>query len=47
MLVRVYLYNGFVSADLLGHILNSALCVQGHEVPQSPCGDDWKGILFS
>ena len=41
-----YHHNGFVATHALGHI-NSTLCAQVHELPQSPCGDNQEGPLLS
>ena len=44
-----YHYNGFVATHALGHMMydNHTSCAQVHELPQSHCGDNREGILFS
>ena len=42
-----YHYNGFVATHALGHMMNRASCAQVHELPQSHCGDNREGTLFS
>ena len=47
-----YHHNGFVATHALGHMMCGyvrwcTLCAQVHELPQSHCGDNWKGTLFS
>ena len=43
-----YHHNGFVATHTLGHMMYpSASCAQVHELPQSHCGDNRKGTLFS
>ena len=39
-----YHYNGFVATHALGHMMYD---FQVHDLPQSNCGDNWEGILFS
>ena len=39
-----YHHNGFVATHALGHRTS---CAQVHELPQSHCGDNWEGTLFS
>ena len=41
-----YHHNSFVATHALGH-MNRASCAQVHELPQSHCGDDREGTLFS
>ena len=41
-----YYHNGFVATHALGH-MNRTSCAQVHELPQSHCGDNWGGTLFS
>ena len=38
-----YHHNGFVATHALGHMMYA----QVHELPQSHCGDNREGILFS
>ena len=40
-----YHHNGFVATHALGHSCTS--CAQVHELPQSHCGDNREGTLFS
>ena len=47
-------HNGFVATDALGHMMYGCAqvpkcmsCAQVHELPQSHCGDDREGTLFS
>ena len=40
-----YHHNGFVATHALGHMGTS--CAQVHELPQSHCGDNREGTLFS
>ena len=40
-----YHHNGFVATHTLGH--NRTSCAQVHELPQSHCGDNREGTLFS
>ena len=49
-----YHHNGFVATHALGHMMygssvrfNRTSCAQVHELPQSHCGDNWEGTLFS
>ena len=42
-----YHHNGFVATDALGHMMNRKSCAQVHELPQSHCGDNREGTLFS
>ena len=52
-----YHHNGFVATHALGHNLtlkrvscascNRTSCAQMHELPQSHCGDNREGTLFS
>ena len=46
-----YHRNGFVATHALGHLgtlgHNRASCAQVHELPQSLCGDNREGTLFS
>ena len=44
-----YHHNGFVAAHALVTQLNSncTSCAQVHELPQSHCGDNREGTLFS
>ena len=46
-----YHHNGFVATHALGHLgtwaLNRTSCAQVHELPQSHCGDNREGTLFS
>ena len=39
-----YHHNGFVATHALGHMMYGA---QVHELPQSHCGDNREGTLFS
>ena len=39
-----YHHNGFVATHALGHTMS---CAQVHELPQSHCGDNREGTLFS
>ena len=41
----VYHVNGLVATHALGHIRTS--CAQVHELPQSHCGNNREGTLFS
>ena len=41
-----YHHNGFVATHALGHIYRTS-CAQVHELPQSHCGDNREGTLFS
>ena len=41
-----YHHNGFVETHALGHMIYGS-CVQVHEFPQSHCGDNREGTLFS
>ena len=41
-----YHHNGFVETHALGH-MNRTSCAQVHEFPQSHCGDNREGTLFS
>ena len=50
-------HNGFAATHALGHMMYSCAqvhdvqlctsCAQVHELPQSHCGDDREGTLFS
>ena len=40
-----YHHNGFVATHALGHMMYG--CAQMHELPQSHCGDNREGTLFS
>ena len=42
-----YHHNGFVATHALGHMMNRTSCAQVHELPQSHCGDNLEGTLFS
>ena len=46
-----YHHNGFVATHALGHMMygctSCASCAQVHEFPQSHCGDNREGTLFS
>ena len=42
-----YHHNDFVASHALGHMMNRTSCAQVHELPQSHCGDNWEGTLFS
>ena len=51
-----YHHNGFVTTHALGHMMygctqalghNRTSCAQVHELPQSHCGDNREGTLFS
>ena len=46
MLPPGYHHNGFVATDALGHMMY-IMCAQVHELPQSHCGDNREGTLFS
>ena len=39
-----YHHNSFVATHALGHRTS---CAQAHELPQSHCGDNREGTLFS
>ena len=41
-----YHHNGFVATHALGHMMYGS-CAQVHELPQSHCGDNREGTLFS
>ena len=41
-----YRHNGFVATHALGHMMYGS-CAQVHELPQSHCGDNREGTLFS
>ena len=47
----VYHHSGFVATHALGHmmhgLMNSTSCGQVREVPQSHCGNQLEGILYS
>ena len=42
-----YHHNGFVATHALGHMKYGSSCAQVHELPQSHCGDNREGTLFS
>ena len=42
-----YHHNGFVATHALGHMMCRTSCAQVHELPQSHCGDNREGTLFS
>ena len=48
-----YHHNGFVATHALGHMTSKSSkyartsCAQVHELPQSHCGDNREGTLFS
>ena len=43
-----YHHNGFVATHALGHMMpNRTSCAHVHELPQSHCGDNREGTLFS
>ena len=42
-----YHHNGFVATHALGNSCNRTSCAQVHELPQSHCGDNRDGTLFS
>ena len=42
-----YHHNGFVATHALGHEFPQRTCAQVHELPQSHCGDNREGTLFS
>ena len=47
-----YHHNGFVATHALGNsctrqLMNRTSCAQVHELPQSHCGDNREGTLFS
>ena len=49
-----YHHNGFVTTHALGQMMygltahdNRTSCAQVHELPQSHCGDNREGTLFS
>ena len=42
-----YHHNGFVATHALGHMMYRTSCAQVHELPQSHCGDNREGTLFS
>ena len=41
-----YHHNGFVATHTLGHMMYGS-CAQVHELPQSHCGENQEGTLFS
>ena len=41
-----YHHNDFVAIHALGHMMYGS-CTQVHELPQSHCGDNQEGTLFS
>ena len=42
-----YHHNGFVATHALGHMIYGSSCAQVHQLPQSHCGDNREGTLFS
>ena len=42
-----YHHNGFVATHALCGNSNRTSCAQVHELPQSHCGDNREGTLFS
>ena len=47
-----YHHNGFVATHALGHMMygsscDRTSCAKVHELPQSHCGDNREGTLFS
>ena len=42
-----YHHNGFVATHALGHMMYGTSYGQVHELPQSHCGDNREGTLFS
>ena len=42
-----YHHNGFVATHALRHMMNRTSCAQVHELPQSHCGNNREGTLFS
>ena len=42
-----YHHNGFVATHALGHMMYGCMSCQVHELPQSHCGDNREGTLFS
>ena len=42
-----YHHNGFVATLALGHMMYGTSFAQVHELPQSHCGDNREGTLFS
>ena len=42
-----YHHNGFVATHALGQTMYGSSCAQVYELPQSHCGDNWEGTLFS
>ena len=45
-----YHHNGFVATHVLGHMMygsSCTSCTRVHELPQSHCGDNREGKLFS
>ena len=42
-----YHHNGFVATHALGHMTYGCYCAQVHELPQSHCGDNREGALYS
>ena len=42
-----YHHNGFVATHALGHMMYRTSCAQVHELPQSYCGCNREGTLFS
>ena len=42
-----YHHSGFVATHALGHMMYGTSCAQVHELPQSHCGDNREGTLFS
>ena len=42
-----YHHNGPVATHALRHMMYGGLCTQVHELPQTHCGDNREGTLFS
>ena len=42
----IYIYNIYIY-NIYIHLRNRTSCAEVHELPQSHCGDNWEGILFS
>ena len=42
-----YYHNGLVATHALGDMMSRTSCAQLHELPQSHCGNNREGTLFS
>ena len=42
-----YHHNGFVAAHALVHMMYGFIMCPMYDLPQSHCGDNWEGTLFS